>query len=129
MFSVKGQSALPFDSKTIGTNAAKHARYGVKPPAGIGILSVKLRHDAVLVCDHANFAKLGGCNPGAPVGGYIGLVSKLPDVRAVTTVHFEGAGRRTEFYDQSIDVLPHILITQARSNFLLGRRAPDQCGA
>ena len=55
---------------------------------------------------------------GPAVGDNLGLVSELPNVRAVSTVHLESARRRSEVYHQRIDVLPHILIAKARGNFL-----------
>jgi hypothetical protein len=99
-----------FNSKPICADAAKHPEYAVKPPASIGIFSVKLGNDAVFVCDHANFAKLGSCDSGATVSDNIGLIAELPNVRGVPIVHLEGARRRTEFYYQRIDVLSYILL-------------------
>jgi hypothetical protein len=74
--------------------------------AGVRVLSVKLAHDARLGSDHADLAKLGTGNSASAVAVDVRLISELPDVGGVAAIHFE----RAKFYDQSIDVLPHILI-------------------
>jgi hypothetical protein len=97
---------------------------GVKAPAGIGILDIELGNDAVLVRNHADFAKLSGGNSGATIGNNVRLVSELPNVGCVAAVHLEGACRRAEFHHQDISILAR----NRRSKAILHARKPSAWG-
>lgn len=97
---------MPLHSEPVCADAAIHAERAAKATAGVRVLSVKLAHDARLGSDHADLAKLGTGNSASAVAVDVRLISELPDVGGVAAIHFE----RAKFYDQSIDVLPHILI-------------------
>jgi hypothetical protein len=125
----RGRSALPLHSKPVCANAAIHAERTAKTAASIGILGVKLAHYARLGSNHANLAKLGGGDSASAVAVDVRLISELPDVGGVPAIHFERARGRTKLHHQSIDVLPHILIAQARGDLLPRRGTPRQRGA
>jgi hypothetical protein len=127
MFSVL--LALPLHSEPVCANAAIHAERAAKASAGVRSLSVKLAHDARLGSNHADLAKLGAGDSASAVAVDVRLISELPDVGSVSAIHFERARGWTKLYDQSIDVLPHILIAQARGDLQPRRGATSQRGA
>jgi hypothetical protein len=88
----------------------------------VRILGVELADDTSFVRDDADFAILSARDPGSSIGVDVRLISELPDVGGVATIHLERACWRPELDHEGIDILPDILIAEPGRRPLVERR-------
>jgi hypothetical protein len=120
---------LGFHPEPPSADAAESANSRIDAAASIRILGIELSDDSDRRCNDADFAKTALGPAHSLDHRQCPSSSKLPDERALTTIHLEGAGRRPKLYDESIDILSDKLIPKSSGHLLSRRCTPSQRGA
>lgn len=118
-----------FHPEPPSADAAESPNSRIDAAASIRILGIELSHDSDRRCSDADFAKTALGLRIVSITGNVRHSGKLPNERALTAIHFEGARRRAELYDESIHILSDELIAEPGGHFLARRGTPRQRGA
>src|SRR5258708_39847107 len=94
--------------------------------SGIRVLGAKLGDDPGWRGYDADFAKSSLSLRVAAITGNIRHSGKLPDIRTLTAVHFEGAGRWPKLEHERIDILSDEFVAEPSDDLLTRRGAAPE---